>query len=217
MSRPRGRCSLGALTPAAIASLLLTGCASGRPDLAALDREIDVEGFMGAWYVLAFIPIDFPFFSEAGAHDAVEHYALDEDGGIDITYTFRDGSFDAEPTVMKQSGRVHDEERGTEWRVQLVWPFESAYLIAWVDEDYEHAIVGVPSRRFVWVMARRPQVSDARWRQLYERVSELGYDSDLLRRVPHRTGAASRPQRLDESQPLRIDAPAAATAMLASG
>ena len=28
------------------------------------------------------IPIDFPFFSEAGAHAAVERYALDEDGRI---------------------------------------------------------------------------------------------------------------------------------------
>lgn len=167
-------------------AILLGGCATTGPELEALDRRIEVERFMGDWYVLAFIPIDLPFFSEAEAHDAVENYRLNGEGGIDVTYTFRDGSFDAEPTVMTQRGRVYDEETGAEWRVQVVWPFESAYLISWLDEGYERAIVGVPSRRFVWVLSRIAHVSEAEFACLYERVAGLGYDPGLLRRVPHR-------------------------------
>lgn len=167
----------------------LGGCASKQPPLEALDRKIDVERFMGDWYVVAFIPIDFPFFSEADAHDAVENYALDEEGGIDVTYTFRDGSFEAEPTVMTQRGRVYDEERGTEWRVRPFWPFWSAYLIAWLDDDYERSIVGVPSRKYVWVLSRTANLEEAELAALTKRVSELGYDSGELRRVPHRRPA----------------------------
>ena len=174
------------IAPIGLSTLLLGGCASRQPDLTALDRRIEVERFMGDWYVLAFIPIDFLFFSEADAHDAVESYRLDDEGGIDITYTFRDGSFDAEPTVMKQRGRVHDEALGTDWRVQLLWPFWATYLIAWLDDAYEHAIIGVPSRRYVWVLARSPRATDDKWSELIDRVAELGYDTDLLRRVPHR-------------------------------
>ncbi len=48
-------------------------------------------------------PIDLPFVSEAGAHNAVERYALCEDGEIDVTYTFRDG-FHAESTAMTPRG-----------------------------------------------------------------------------------------------------------------
>ena len=167
------------------AGLALAGCASEPPPLQALDREIEVERFMGDWYVLAFIPIDLFFFSEAGAHDAVEHYALDDEGGIDITYTFRDGSFEAEPSVVTQRGRVHDAN-GTEWRVQPVWPFWSAYLIAWLDDAYERAIVGVPSRSNVWVLSRSAYVGEDEMGALTERVAELGYEAKLLRRVPHR-------------------------------
>lgn len=170
----------------ALVSLLLGGCASKTPPLEALDRTIEVERFMGDWFVVAFIPIDFAFFSEADAHDAVETYALDEEGEIDVTYTFRDGSFDAEPTVMTQRGRVHDTERGTEWRVQPFWPFWSAYLIAWLDEDYERAIVGVPSRKYVWVLSRTADLDETEMQALTERVAGLGYDTALLRRVPHR-------------------------------
>ncbi len=165
------------------------GCASSQPPLRALDRTIELERFMGDWYVVAFIPVDLFFFSEADAHDAVERYVLDEEGRIDVTYTFRDGSFDAEPTVTTQRGRVHDEERRTEWRVQPFWPFWSAYLIAWLDEDYERAIVGVPSRKYVWVLSRTAGLDEAELAALTERVAELGYDPAELRRVPHRSSA----------------------------
>lgn len=178
---------------AAISTLLLSACASGPPPLEPLDRRIEVERFMGDWYVLAFIPIDFPFFSEADAHDAVERYEQDADGGIDVTYTFRDGSFDAPTTVMTQRGWVHDRERGTEWRVQLLWPFRSAYLIAWLDDDYQRAIVGVPSRSNVWVLSRTPLVAEAELAALEARVARLGYDPSQLRRVPQRP-LAERPR-----------------------
>jgi apolipoprotein D and lipocalin family protein len=170
----------------AILTTLVGGCAASRPDLMAFDQEIEVERFMGDWYVLAFIPIDLFFFSEADAHDAVENYRLNENGGIDVTYTFLDGGFDGETVVMRQRGRVFDEARGTEWRIQIFWPFESAYLIAWLDDGYERAIVGVPSRSNVWLLSRSPNVTEAEFVELTDRVAELGYDSSLLQRVPHR-------------------------------
>jgi len=167
--------------------LLVSGCASNSLDLSALDRRIEIDRFMGDWYVLSFIPIDLPFFSEANAHDAVENYRLNEDGWIDVTYTFRDGGFDEELKTMKQRARVFDEILGTEWRVQFVWPFESPYLIAWLSEDYDRAIVGVPSRSNVWILSRSSSVSESEFADLSQRVSDLGYDSKFLRRVPHRT------------------------------
>ena len=168
------------------ASALLAGCTTGPAPLQPFDRKIDLERFMGDWYVLAAIPIDIPFFSEAEAHDAVETYRLQEDGEIDISYRFRDGSFEAEPRVIKQRGWVEDEVRGTEWRVQLLWPFRSAYLIAWLNEDYTRAIVGVPSRRNVWLFSRDVSIPESEFEELSRRIAELGHDTSKLRRVPHR-------------------------------
>ncbi len=188
--RGRRRCAGLALAArrsvAMVLLLLLGGCAVSQPHLQAMDRKIDVVRFMGDWYVLAFIPIDLPFFSEAGAHGAVENYRLDDQGKIDVTYTFRDGSFAAEPTVMTQRGRVIQDGRGTEWRVQVFWPFESAYLIAWVDADYQRAIVGVPSRRNIWVLSREPLVDQIEFSALTALVADLGYNPAMLQRVPQR-------------------------------
>jgi apolipoprotein D and lipocalin family protein len=87
---------------------------------------------------------------------------------------------------MRQRARVFAEVRGTEWRVQFVWPIESPYLIAWLSEEYKRVIVGVPSRSSVWVLSRNSSVFVPDFANLSRRVSELGYDSALLKRVPHR-------------------------------
>jgi apolipoprotein D and lipocalin family protein len=143
---------------------------------------------MGDWFVVAFIPIDFPLFSEANAHDAVESYRLNDQGEIDISYSFRDGGFDAEPTVLTQRGWIEDPERPAEWKVQIMWPFESAYLIAWVDEQYDRAIVGVPSRSNVWLLSREAHLTETEFDSLLSRVSDMGYERTEIQRVPHRLG-----------------------------
>ena len=53
--------------------------------------HVDLDRFMGRWYVLANIPTRI----ERGAHNAVESYELQDDGTIRTTFTFRKDSFDA--------------------------------------------------------------------------------------------------------------------------
>ena len=60
-----------ALAVAWIALTLLCACSSTKgPPLEAIDRKVDLERFMGDWYVVGSIPVTIPFFSEAGAHNA---------------------------------------------------------------------------------------------------------------------------------------------------
>ncbi|HEY5622689.1 MAG TPA: lipocalin family protein, partial [Gammaproteobacteria bacterium] len=172
----------------AIALLALAGgCAmSSTEPLRAIDRKVDLERFMGDWYVIASIPIDFWFASEAGAHNGVETYALREDGRIQTTYTFRQDGFDGEEKQFNPVGWVHNTETNAEWRMQFLWPFRSAYLIAYLDEDYQHTIIGVPERSHVWIMSRTPDVSDSDYDRLVAIVADLGHDTNLLQRVPQR-------------------------------
>ena len=61
------------------AAVTLTGCATGgaRDPMQVIER-VDLERFMGQWYVIANIPT----LIEKGAHNAVESYRLDSDGSI---------------------------------------------------------------------------------------------------------------------------------------
>lgn len=167
-----------------ILTLLTAGCASSQAPLEAIDTKVELDRFMGDWYVVASIPIDFWFASEAGGHNGVETYELRDDGKIATTYTFRKDSFDGEEKQFKPVAWVHNTETNAEWRMQFMWPFRSAYLIAYLDDDYQQTVIGVPNRDYVWVMTRSPAISEPEYNKLVSIVAELGYDTSLLQRVP---------------------------------
>jgi apolipoprotein D and lipocalin family protein len=166
---------------------VLNGCAStNMPPLEAMDRRVDLERFMGDWYVIGFIPVTIPFFSEEGAHNGVESYRLGDEGVIETTYTFRKGAFDGPEKRLTPKGWVYNEETNAEWRMQFLWPFKAAYLIVYLDEDYQRTIIGVPNRKYVWIMSRDPALSDADYQALLDYASRVGYDTEKVQRVPQR-------------------------------
>ena len=176
------------LRPALLGLLSLTllgACtATGTPPLEAMDRKVDLERFMGDWYVIGFIPIAFPFFSEEGAHNGVENYRLTDEGIIETTYTFRDGGFDGPEKRFTPKGWVHDHETNAEWRMQFLWPFKAAYLIVYLDHEYEKTIIGVPDRENIWIMSRDPQMSEDEYQRMLSHAARLGYDVAKVKRVP---------------------------------
>ena len=141
---------------------------------------VDVDRFMGDWYVIAHIPT----FIEDEAFNGVESYRLDMDGTIATTYVFNNGAFDGPLKTYRPTGFVYNRETNAEWRMQFVWPFKAAYLIAYLDADYETTVIGVPDREYVWIMARTPQIPEADYQRLIAELTVQGYDLKKLRKVP---------------------------------
>jgi apolipoprotein D and lipocalin family protein len=167
---------------------LLTAChnpsahtATPQEPLRALDRPIDLERFMGDWHVIAHIPV----FIEKDAYNAVESYALAPDGTIPTTYVFNQGGFDGPLKTYRPRGFIHNTETNTEWRMRFIWPFKSPYLIIDLDHDYQTTIIGVPDRKYAWIMARTKTLPEKRYQELVAKLAESGHDTSRLRRVPH--------------------------------
>jgi len=160
--------------------LMLAACSS-TPAIPVAER-VDLDRFMGDWYVIANIPT----FAEKGAHNAVESYRLDPDGTIATTFTFREDAFDGPEKVMRPRGFVRDRQSNAVWGMQFVWPIKAEYLIAHVDADYTETIIARSRRDYVWIMARTPQIADADFARLKQMVADLGYDTATLERVPQR-------------------------------
>ena len=77
-----------------------------------------------------------------------------------------------------------DEGDGAVWAMQFIWPIKMEYTIAYVDAAYETTIVARSKRDWVWIMARRPQIDEATYQGLVQRVEALGYNISQLRKVP---------------------------------
>ena len=165
----------------AVSLMLMLSACSSAPSLPVVER-VDLERFMGDWYVIANIPTG----AEEGAHNAVESYRLDDDGTIATTFTFRDGSFDGPERVMRPRGFVRDRNSNAVWGMQFFWPIKAEYLIAHVDADYTETIIARSRRDYVWIMARTPQIPEADYERLRRKVADLGYDTAQLQTVPQR-------------------------------
>jgi len=170
-------------TMACLGLSALAACAIG-PSQAPIKtvERVDLERFMGDWYVIANIPT----FIEKGAHNAIESYKLDPDGSIATTFTFRKDGFDGELKTYTPRGFVEDRRSTAVWGMQFVWPIKADYRIVWLDEAYSQTVIGRDKRDFVWIMARQPTLPEADYRRIVEFLAGQGYDTSQIRKVPQR-------------------------------
>lgn len=165
-------------------AFMLGGCSMNRAhhEPLATVASVDLQRFMGDWYVIANIP---PWI-EKDAVNSVENYRLDEDGNIPTTFTYRKKTFDGPRKTMTSKAFVVNRQTNAEWGVQFIWPIKAEYLIAWLAEDYSVVIVARSKRDYLWLMARQPQIPEAQLRELKQRIIAMGYDISKLRLVPQR-------------------------------
>lgn len=145
---------------------------------------VDIDRFMGDWYVIANIPTSF----EKNAWNAVENYQRGEGNRIETTFTFNKGGPDGKLKKYTPVGFVkEDDPSNAEWGMQFIWPFKAEYLIMHVDEDYQETVIGRTKRDYLWIMARDPNLPEDRINSLIDMAVEAGYERDEIQRVPHST------------------------------
>lgn len=164
-----------------LATVFLAGCGARPPELEPVEY-VDLERFMGDWYVIANIPT----FLEKGAHNAVENYSLNPDGTVATRFTFRDGGFDGDEKEYNPKGFVKDDGSNALWGMRFIWPIKADYRVVYLTPDYSQTIIGRNKRDFVWVMARTPTIPEADYAGIVQRIEEMGYDVTKLEKVPQR-------------------------------
>lgn len=162
-----------------IALLAICGCSAALPPLKTVER-VDIQRFMGLWYVIASIPT----FIETEAYNGVETYTLDPDGSINTVFTFNKGSFGGPFKRYNPRGFIVDRVNNSTWAMQFIWPFRAEYLITELNADFSQTIISRNKRDYVWIMARTPQIRENDYQRLVQLISEQGYDLSKLRQVP---------------------------------
>ncbi|MBB3047605.1 apolipoprotein D and lipocalin family protein [Litorivivens lipolytica] len=168
------------LAIASTTMVFLSACSSAPDNPLPRPESVDLQRFMGDWYVIGFIPLP----PESEAHNGIENYRLGDDGRIYTTYTFNKGSFDGPVKRYTPEATVVEGSDGTAWKMQFLWPFAADYRIAYVTSDYRETIIARPSRDYVWLMSRDPGMSDARYQSYVQRIEDMGYDVSEFRRQP---------------------------------
>jgi apolipoprotein D and lipocalin family protein len=163
-----------------ILTSILSACASTAQPPIATVPSVNLPKFMGDWYVIAAIPTAI----ETEAYNAIESYKLNEDGTIATTFTYNKGSFDGKVKTYHPKGFVIENSGNALWGMQFIWPIKAEYRIAYLDPDYTKTVIARNARDYVWIMARKPRLSDEEYAELTSFVGKLGYDLSKLRKVP---------------------------------
>jgi apolipoprotein D and lipocalin family protein len=78
---------------------------------------------------------------------------------------------------------VVDQKTGAKLKVTFFWPFFGDYWIIELGPNYEYAVVGEPSRKYLWILSRTPQMDEADFAGITSRLKDKGYDASKLERM----------------------------------
>jgi apolipoprotein D and lipocalin family protein len=123
-------------------------------------ERVDLEKYAGVWYEYSRIPNSF---QDDCLQNTTATYHLREDGRVDVT----NRCIDAVGDTIEANGiaQVVDTETRSKLEVSFVRLlgfnlFWGDYWIIGLAEDYRYAVVGVPSRKYGWILSRKPTVSE---------------------------------------------------------
>jgi apolipoprotein D and lipocalin family protein len=71
---------------------------------------------------------------------------------------------------------------------RIHWPFRGDYWILELDENYSYAVVGVPSRKYCWILSRTSTMDAAAFDLLVQRLQAKGFDTNRLQRTVQTCG-----------------------------
>lgn len=140
--------------------------------------KVDLNRYLGRWYEIAKYPNRFERKCES---NVTATYGLRPDGKISVVNrcTTREGK------ISQSSGwaKVVDKQSGSKLKVTFCWPFFGDYWIIDLGPNYEYAVIGEPSRKYLWILSRTPKMDDALYAELTKRVADKGYDASRLERM----------------------------------
>ena len=160
--------------------LILISCSCSSKPSIPIAESVDLERFMGKWYVIASIPT----FIEKDAYNATEYYQQEEGNKIKTAFSFNQGSPSGIRKIHNPIGFVTKHPSNAIWKMQFLWPFKMDYRIVHLDSEYQHTIVGREKRDFVWIMSRSSKIDSKEYQNLVQIVKDAGYKTDKLKLVP---------------------------------
>lgn len=145
--------------------------------------EVDLERYAGVWYEVARLPNRF---QEQCVGDVSATYRLREDGRFAVINACRvaDGKIDQATGVARLASagesRAKLEVRfAPDWLAWLpmVW---GDYWVIELAPDYSYSVVGTPSRKYLWILARERQMPKRTIEGILQRAGQQGFDTTRI-------------------------------------
>ena len=137
--------------------------------------EFDLSRYLGKWYEIARFDHSF----ERGLENVTAEYVLRDDGMVEVINTgWKDGKIKVAKGKARQVDALNDP---AQLEVSFFLFFFSDYNVLMLDNNYQMALIGSKSPKYLWILSRTPQVSDNQLGCFLEEAERRGYNTgDLI-------------------------------------
>lgn len=145
----------------------------GNPAVPEPAKSVSVNRYVGRWFEIARYEQSF----ERGCTKVTADYTLRSDGKIQVLNSCSrpDGTLRIARGLAKTVSASN-----AKLKVRFFGPFSGDYWVLDHADDYSWSIVGEPSGRFLWILARQSDPGSEVIERLVERTAQMGYDTSML-------------------------------------
>ncbi|HXX70323.1 MAG TPA: lipocalin family protein [Polyangiaceae bacterium] len=159
-----------------IAASTVAGC-NGPPLQVA--QGVDLSQFQGKWYEIARLPR----LTETGCFGTTAFYTQNVDGTLTFVNQCNVGSTTGPLNTVSMIATVPDTSVSAKLALQ-VGGFSGNYWILEVGPSYEYAVVGDPSRSYLWILGRSSTLDTATMQGIVDRAQANLFDTSQLQYTP---------------------------------
>ena len=137
-------------------------------------NQLNIAEYMGKWYEIARYDHSF----EKGMTHVSAEYSLMPNGKIQvINQGIKDG--EAKSIVGKAKQPSPTEYPGRLKVSFFLW-FYSDYYIMELNKDYQYALIGSSSDKYLWILSRTPEMPEVQLKGILQKMAQRGYDLSKL-------------------------------------
>jgi apolipoprotein D and lipocalin family protein len=154
------------------------------PQVKSIDH-IEIPRYMGNWYEIAKFP---NWFQRKCVKNTQATYQLISPGKIQVLNQCQIAGGEMIQALGMARPRANGLPAQLEVRFAPSWmgwlPFTwGDYWVLDLDVHYKLAAVGDPGRNYLWILSRTPQISEAAYRALTQRLTLMGFDITQLEKT----------------------------------
>lgn len=152
------------------ALFLFTACSSKNPPLQTVEK-VELNNYLGSWYEIA----RYEHFFEKDCKNVTANYSMMDEKTIKVI----NKCTKIQTNEKKEAtGRAYAiDESNSKLKVSFFRPFYGDYWVLMLDENYSYAVVGTPSREYLWILAREKTISEEVRNEILQKLPTLGFDT----------------------------------------
>ena len=141
-------------------------------------ENVDIKKYAGHWYEIARLPNKF----EKGLECVSATYTVKENGKIEVLNAGYSSEGNRQLKRIKGTAWVPNSNYQGRLKVRFFWPFSGNYYIISLDENYSYALVGDPSRKYLWVLSKSKILDSTIYGELLEVAKINGFNiNDVIK------------------------------------